>query len=104
MIVHPLPLASDSAEAMLEPEANLHIGAIAIEDAHVAVEERLAHGDMMRVVDQLDDAQRLVLLVDELQQLGADPKSFAAVNALLREQQSRIRLCPADWSEVIHLM
>jgi hypothetical protein len=58
--------------------------------------ERLARADMMCVADQLDDAERLVLLVDELQRLGADPESFAAINALLHEQQCRIRLCPAD--------
>jgi hypothetical protein len=51
---------------------------------------------MLRVTEQLGDTERLVFPIDELQRLAADPEAFAAVNALLHEHQSPIRLCSTD--------
>jgi hypothetical protein len=92
-IVHSLPLASGSAEILIEPEGQLFISAIAVDAAYTELRARLTRGDAIRVAEGLEDVERLVLLLDELQRLGADSDAFDAINTLLEEQQCRIRLC-----------
>lgn len=95
-IAHALPLASGSAEVLIEPEGQSLVAAITVEAAHTELKARLTRGEALRVAEGLEDVERLVLLLDELQRLGADPDSFGAINTLLEEQQGRIRLCRPD--------
>jgi hypothetical protein len=92
-IVHALPLATGASETAIPPEDGNFLQSIQVEHAKSTIADRLAAGDGMRVADRLDDAERLALLVDELQRLGTDPDAAALLNALLREQHATLHLC-----------